>query len=494
MANRVVPFFRAEAYVWYEVERTHPAAVDATRWRVWLIEGTMNCDEARNLIERDVLEGLAPPERLVLEAHVDCCGACRAEAIQARSLAADLTRYAREPVPMEGYPALLRAARTEIRRARRRQGHGPVSGLLLKVAAVWLLACGLGFLVMKQRDGGTETAPLFKIVWRQDGVAPSPDGKHLYPLVRGDRVLAVQTRDKGHRLTAMDRETGDRLWETPFDVLNTFDADASHAYVWSTRPGGEIDLVAIDLADGRERWRRGRAPRGVSRVDWYLEVSEFGVSWMENGELFMASRETGSTLWSRALPWEANVVLPACGRKRIYVASPQSVSALDPRDGSTLWSRDLSVATLGLNPLAACDGAGRLYVAWRTTATHGMLLCYDTASGDLQWEHPTHEPFVAMGTAAGTVFLRGANVDAFDAATGSNLWSVAAEGCGPISLAHGRVHLISGQQHKHIVLLDADTGHRVMEQPFDGSCAGMVVDGTRVYISSHDGALYAVNL
>lgn len=91
-----------------------------------------------------------------------------------------------------------------------------------------------------------------KVLW-EDGLAIAA----AEPIVAGGRVLIAEGNDVDARVRAMDLHTGEQLWATTVPArwfLPGFLPTASRGTFYV--PDGSGALLAVDVTDGRVRWRR----------------------------------------------------------------------------------------------------------------------------------------------------------------------------------------------------------------------------------------------
>jgi len=90
------------------------------------------------------------------------------------------------------------------------------------------------------------------------------------------------------------------------------------------------------------------------------------------------------------------------------------------------------------------------------------------------------------------VYLRGHWVQALDAQTGDDVWSVAVGGCSPVTIAGDYVYVVGGMDHNGVFVYRADTGRQISAYPLLSSCHAFVVAGQMGYLSTQEGVLHAI--
>jgi outer membrane protein assembly factor BamB len=446
----------------------------------------MNTTGCPNNLDLYALDGLSPEDAEAIERHLAGCVACRDELARLRGLLGTLQDAAAEPAAVP--PALRRRLHREIWVARVQERCWSRHPAWLRAAAAVAALFGVGCAVWSAWQAYLGRDDL----WIRSGICTSQPASGCYPVVSGDTVTAVESKDGCQVLLGLDRITGRRLWETPFAVRGGLSADRHRVYAWRAESGGQFCLVALDNASGREVWSAcGRL--ACSRRPWPTLATADGVAWSDESRVVLLDAATGITRWTRNISGEGALSVPATDRVNLYVASAQSVQALDPADGHVLWlATDTPSTVPTFPPLVQCDGR-TLAVVRHARLGHGSTSCRDAATGTLRWSRETEMPWhLAVGE--GRVFLRGTHVCALDGQTGAETWSVAMGGCSPIEVAGGCVYTVEGLDRKGIFALRADTGRQVWAQRMMSSCSGFSVSGRMGYLSTQDGTLRAVSI
>jgi outer membrane protein assembly factor BamB len=136
------------------------------------------------------------------------------------------------------------------------------------------------------------------------------------------------------------------------------------------------------------------------------------------------------------------------------------------------------------------DEAGRLYVA----SYQGGLYSLNAETGDMEWSSAV-EGLTSLLARGEIVFAAGdGRVDAYLADTGRLLWSHGMgerAGRAPVFV---RGMLLVPNQHS-LLFMDPRTGQSQMAwNPGEGISAAPRVEGSRAYVLSNNGYLYALHL
>ncbi|HET9611704.1 MAG TPA: PQQ-binding-like beta-propeller repeat protein [Acidimicrobiales bacterium] len=308
-----------------------------------------------------------------------------------------------------------------------------------------------------------------------------------------DDVVVVGTFDA--RLVAVDRATGEPVWEVSVDDhpkavvfgspvlvdgLVVVGVGSFEVFAPGDPPTFRGQVVAVDAATGDEAWR-------------------FTVT---------AGDETegpGVSVWSSpAVDTDRGVLYIGTGQAYAPPAPPRSdaLLALDLRTGREVWSTQFTAGDAwtiadptGLD--ADVGAAPNLFTAGGTDAVGvgdkaGTYRALDRDTGEVLWEHRITEGGLQGGVmasaavAGGTVFVtsneasRDAVLAALDADTGDELWrvDVGAHVTGPVTWANDVLYV--ADDSGRIAAYDADGGGRLWSHavPFPAAGGIAVVDGT----------------
>ncbi|GAB1692660.1 PQQ-binding-like beta-propeller repeat protein [Krasilnikovia sp. M28-CT-15] len=290
------------------------------------------------------------------------------------------------------------------------------------------------------------------------------------PVVTGGRVFV---NGEGG-VSAYVAGTGRRLWHRPRGLT-----DIQHLAVVGSvllasganycEPGdGAGELVAVDAATGRLRWRWVND----ARVDTMLVDRGLVVIPGATGARALRVSD-GRLRWTKAgfRSWAV------AGGGRLLGSSGRLLKAVDVTTGRTLWSRAVSWRPQAANPAGdrfyAIDGSG-------------TLICVRAANGAVVWRARSDDDDYHLATDGRRVYrtiIQG--VEALDARTGRSLWQVQLHGpTGQPVRAGGLVYApVDGGEA--VGILHAATGRVASTAERFGSREGadIVVSGGRVYIS-----------
>jgi outer membrane protein assembly factor BamB len=197
-----------------------------------------------------------------------------------------------------------------------------------------------------------------------------------------DKVIVFQT-DTISELHAVDLETGQYLWETPWPVRGFISDGKSRLFVARAEGLVAVEYQALDAASGRVIWVSEVRPDGrggwslydSSRREVYVRDDDF--QWMVlndgNGQV---QKQLGDKLSSADDPILANN-----GILYIEKYCPRSLLAMDAREGKTLWAQDHPTLNNEFKPTVYKN---ILY----TRTSQQILLAINLRTGDIQWQYP----------------------------------------------------------------------------------------------------------
>jgi outer membrane protein assembly factor BamB len=195
------------------------------------------------------------------------------------------------------------------------------------------------------------------------------------PIVVGDRVFVAETKNRKEEVVrAFDRNTGKQVWEAKWAgaMVVPFFALANGSWIRSTPAcdgetlfvGGMRDvLVALNVADGSERWRVDFTERYKAVVPAFgfvcspLVIGDF--IYVQAGAGFCKlNKQTGESVW-RVLDdsggmWGSAFSSPQIttlgGKQQILVQTRTKLCGVDPESGDVLWEQEIP-AFRGMNIL-----------------------------------------------------------------------------------------------------------------------------------------------
>lgn len=374
----------------------------------------------------------------------------------------------------------------------------------------------------------------------------APYGGRSAPVVLGDRVYLQNTAEKGEReqerVMAFDANTGKVVWEHRFNVyLSDVPphrvgwaspvVDAATGNVYALGVGGT--LLALDGKTGKVVWERSlgedfgllttHGGRTVSPlIDGDLVITS-GVMfvWGQHGQgrhRFVGfDKRTGETVWVSApggRPYDTTYAAPIIadvGGTRLLIqgGSDGQVYALKPQTGEPVWKYEISKR--GINTGVVVKGT----TAYLThseenlaSSEMGMLTAVDaTAKGDIKPEQVKWTVLGWQGGFSSPVLDgerlyqvdNGANLAAFDANTGKQLWL---QNLGTIQkaspvLADGKLY-VGTENGKFFIIEPSATGAKILdsdqlgtEQQPEAIIASVAVAHGRVFLVS-DTNLYCI--
>jgi outer membrane protein assembly factor BamB len=184
------------------------------------------------------------------------------------------------------------------------------------------------------------------------------------------------------------------------------------------------DLLAVDPADGTERWRVT-----VGRTVLYDPALDHDTVVVSTEERFLAlDRTTGARRWELAAdehPSAAAIVATGSGSIALLPTEAGSVTAVDVASGGPRWTIRFPGRVQG--PPAAADGIAT--ITWHDPATPAVR-AFDVATGAVAWEAAIGASSSAPATVAGVVVTGEgdghytARVVGRDLRTGAERWAV----------------------------------------------------------------------
>jgi outer membrane protein assembly factor BamB len=275
--------------------------------------------------------------------------------------------------------------------------------LFLFVVLIGLMACGLF----------APTASFPNLLWTFD--AQESRLQFSQPVVvNGVVYLAGMTLTEGHsgRLVALDEATGAVKWDVTYEEVTMGAPIVQGDLVLVTeRQGSYRSLLAVEAANGQVRWR-GPQLRGTP-------VTTEKLVWLVAGDNHLVALDLadGSQRFSRAVgPDTAGSLLLADGI--IYLGDPDGeLLALDAVNGNLLWQAAAEPRMVYDPPVVA---QGLVFL-------DAPLTAYDAKTGAVRWTsaHETdgHTPALFGETLYVRGFPDNDTVHALDAQSGVEKWA-----------------------------------------------------------------------
>jgi outer membrane protein assembly factor BamB len=167
--------------------------------------------------------------------------------------------------------------------------------------------------------------------------------------------------------------------------------------------------------------------------------------------------------------------------------------ALDAGNGTAKWERTLAGGAtefLDVDTTPAADESGRLYAA----SYQGGLYALSAETGEPEWNYAV-SGLTSLVSKGELLFATGdGRLDAYLSDTGRLLWSLPLGERAGRSPVFARGMLLVPNQ-RSLLFVDPRTGQsRLAWNPGDGISAAPRVQGSRAYILSNNGYLYALQL
>jgi outer membrane protein assembly factor BamB len=205
----------------------------------------------------------------------------------------------------------------------------------------------------------------------------------------------------GHYYYAVNATNGSKLWRVAVGVFNGY-STLSDGIVYFNSDG---TFYALNVQTGEILWSYPTA---------YLQVGADGIVYVRDGDNVSAfDASSGNQVWN----YSANITIISSLSlvdNVIYFCTNGTLNALNPSDGTLLWSRNIDYN----QPLEISEKSLH-YSVFRTNATiaDGMLYYYsgntlyalETSNGNSLWNYTTANNLSFLTIADYTVFFAGGN-------------------------------------------------------------------------------------
>jgi outer membrane protein assembly factor BamB len=238
------------------------------------------------------------------------------------------------------------------------------------------------------------------VLWK----APLPGRGHGSPTVVSDRVYLATADVENQFVLCLNRNTGQRVWETKVHdgqadpghhsnssgASSTVACDGSRLYI-NFLNGGAVYTSALGL-DGKLLWQH--------KVCDFVTHQGFGSSPVLYESLVIVSADnrgggviaalngqTGDLVWSQPRPKIPNYTSPAivqaCGRTQVVLAGCNLISSFDPANGRKLWELNGSTEECVVTPVT--DGT-RIFTSGGYPKNHTVAVFAD-GSSRVAWQN-----------------------------------------------------------------------------------------------------------
>ena len=245
---------------------------------------------------------------------------------------------------------------------------------------------------------------------------------------------------------------------------------------WRERKPPGVPLLPAEPAWTRTMPIPPSAPGAMDDLRVYVPLRD--------SSLVALNRETGETEWTHRLQI---VTAPAADNERVYVATNDSIQALDTASGDELWSTPVAGAATA--PLV-------LDSEWLLAAIEpGEVLALRRSDGTIAWRRSVGAtsvfPVASSGDGRLYLSLSDNRLVALDLATGDLLWEQRLPGTiSEPAATPDRVFV--GSTDNFLYAFDRN-GTLAWKWRNGGDVIGVAVEGDAVYIASLDNIIRAVN-
>jgi outer membrane protein assembly factor BamB len=348
-------------------------------------------------------------------------------------------------------------------------------------------------------NGSTEPGQGGRVIWQVAGtgwsITPSHDSSRVF----------FGTMD--HRLLALDRETGEQLWEASTGVgPGGATAGTNTLVVGDVVVIGDVDIYAFDRATGEQRWVFQPSDLDETGRDRLSADHETIYASSLYGRVYAIDAKSGAQRWMTQIPGGAertSTIDPTISDGVVYVGTwhethplTGGLAALDAATGQILWIHDFTPRSPELDSYCRSHPVVTelLVIA---SAADGRIYGLDRETGDTRWVAPAIEGYtyddlrwLALANSTLIASSMTGTATGLDPQTGDLKWSTYLHGgalLGDIT-TDGDIAVFGLSE---IVALDVGTGvvlWRTGEGKEGGGYWGQpAIDGPRVYASRKDG-------
>ena len=338
------------------------------------------------------------------------------------------------------------------------------------------------------------------VLWK----TPVSGRGHGSPTVVADRVYLAIADAENQSVLCLNRNTGQRVWETKVHngkadpghhsnssaASSTVACDGSGLYI-NFLNGGAVYTSALGL-DGKLLWQHKvcdfvtHQGFGSSPV-LYESLVIVSADNKGGGAIAALNRETGEQVWSQPRPQIPNYTSPAvvqaCGRTQVVLAGCNLISSFDPATGKKLWELNGSTEECVVTPVT--DGT-RIFTSGGYPKNHTVAVFAD-GSNRVAWQNTARVYVPSMIQKEGYLYaVEDAGVAVCWAAdTGKEIWKERLGGdffASPVMVGNrvyatnlrGKTYVFEATPNHFELLAQNQLGDEVYASP--------VICGSRVYL------------
>ncbi len=448
----------------------------------------MNCNDVQECLELLALGETNGPLRARIEKHIERCEPCRDALEDLRLLVGGLRASGAQATIRPGFDRALRSSVASEISAQRRRRQARRACAAIAALAASVLVCA-----MLWRAWAGRGAAAARDLWRYDGVVSAMASPADRVVLHAGAMFVLRRVGRECYVAAIDMASGRPRWRSEVPCLGYLAADASRVFALASGGQGKLDLVALDAANGREAWRFSAQVRHrLEAPARPAPINGKRVCWAVGNRVCLLESSTGAVVWQWQNRGRSRVAVVGDGQK-LYAVSGGRVQCLDAATGKATWAVALPAHMAGVKRPQAAIAGGRLYFVQTGRTRASRLVCMDLATRQVLW-HRHARGALDLAVADDGVYLRGQEIAAFDCNTGAPLWSRAASGCGPLTLAGGMIHFVDSSKAGALVALDRRTGKEEWSLAGLRSCDALNTSGSMGYVKTQDGVVHAIRL
>ncbi len=316
------------------------------------------------------------------------------------------------------------------------------------------------------------------------------------PALEGSRLYTV---DSDGEVLAIERDSGDKLWDVDLDVPvnGSIGANASKVFV-GTFTG---ELIALSVSDGSELWRKSLSSEVISSP---VANASTVLAKTVDGRMFALATDNGEQKWV----YEVELpVLTQRGSSQPVILGGNAyatfdngrVAALELSSGGTRWEDRVALpeGRTELERMVDPDGGPLVAGDVVFTASHqGRLMAFARGTGRPLWAKELSSSHT-LTESSGVVFVvtDADVVQAYSAYSGELIWEnkqLTYRNLTGATTFDAYVAVADAEGYLHV--LSTSDGRFVAREKIDGSgvFSTMITDGSTLYVWDASGDLTAL--